>query len=477
MKVLFLASEAAPLVQVGGLADVAGVLPKALRAAGIDVRLALPFHAVMARGSLAPHRVGEVVVQHISGPQEAEIFTAELSGLPVTLVDGEPVRAVPTVYGAALESGRKYAFFSLAAMEACRALGWRPDVLHANDWHSASAVVWLKRYRHLDAFWQGVPSLLTIHNLAYMGAGAEDAMLEYHLPPSEDPLLPAWARGLPLPMGLAAADWLSTVSPSYAEEILTPQYGFGLEGFLGLRAERLAGILNGLDEEAWDPSTDAALPARYSSDTLDLRAENKRRLQVEVGLPANPTWPLLAMISRLDQQKGVDLALETLESALDDPWQFVLLGTGDPEIEQRALRFAERHADRVKLVPRFDAPLARRLYAGSDMVLIPSRYEPCGLTQMIAMRYGSVPLARATGGLRDTVRERARGKGNGVVFARAHVDDLKQALRRAFALFSDADRWRTLQRQGMSQDFSWRRSVGQYRRLYQRLVREGPRPA
>ena len=467
MRVQFLAVEAAPLAKVGGLGDVASELPPALIQLGVELRRFLPRYPFIESADLELHPVASVRVYG----RPAEVFAAEVNGIPTYLIDGEPIRTSREVYESPDRDGDKFTFFCLAALEACEAMGWAPDILHVNDWHTAPALLAMSDRRRSGGFWARTASLLTVHNLPYMGAGAEGALADYGIAPSEEPLLPSWSRRLPLPAGLAAADWLSTVSPGYADEIQTSEFGCGLEDYLASRGDRLVGILNGIDLKVWDPATDAALATRYTLGTLEARAANKRRLQQELGLPQLQEVPLLGMVTRLAHQKGVDLALLALQQLKGEAWQFVVLGTGETALEDAAVRFAGEHPDRVHAVRRFDGGLARLIYAGSDMLLLPSRYEPCGLAQMIAMRYGSVPVARATGGLRDTVPDyQPGGKGLGFVFGPPEPTAMAGALRRALAAFADRRRWAGLQRRGMRQDFSWTRSAEAYRRLYQRAL-------
>jgi starch synthase len=471
LKVLFLSAEATPLAKVGGLADVAGELPAALRALGIDVLLVTPLHPSSDATDVRIHRSVEFEVASVRGAVGSEGHLGEVRGQAVLLVDGAPVRAMSGVYGNAETNGEKFGFFSRAGLEACRALGWRPDVVHANDWHTAPAVYWLSAHRPGDGFWRDAATVLTIHNLGFMGVGSESSVLGYGLMPAEDPRLPDWARSLPLPLGLLTADWITTVSPSYAQEIQTADLGYGLEGLLKARADRLEGILNGIDPTLWNPATDPSLTARFSRETLEARKANQRALRDELGLPYDPGGALCAMVTRLDTQKGVDLALEALALLEDEPWQFVLLGTGDPDLEQEAQGFVRVHPTRARAILRFDPALSRRVYAGADILLVPSRYEPCGLSQMIAMRYGCIPVVRATGGLRDTVRDDEAGDGNGFVFEAASPDGLAGAMRRAMRALADRSRWRALQSRAMRADHSWRRSAEKYADLYRRAAR------
>jgi starch synthase len=503
LRVLFLSAEAEPLVKVGGLGDVAGSLPRALRRLGveaengstegpaIDVRLAIPNYGMIAlqrtarsgertlhaendgpdcesSGPSEPEPVGAFSVPHAGGAIRAEVFQVEAGGVPVYLIGGAPIPSSAPVYSlnTRLDSA-KFTFFSLAALELTRLLGWAPDVVHANDWHTAPAVYALRA--HPDPFFKHTATIMMVHNLPYMGDGG--ALGEFGLPPVAESPLPWWARDLPLPLGLLAADQIVAPSPTYAREILTPEFGSGLDAFLRYRSESVRGILNGIDTECWDPETDAAISARFSRGNLERRAADKAALLAELGLEAKPEAPLLVMITRLDTQKGVDLVPEALRQLDDLPWQAVILGTGLPDLEAQVSALQAEYPRRVRALIRFDPALSRRIYAGGDILLVPSRYEPCGLNQMIAMRYGCVPAAHAVGGLFDSIHDWDQSEeGTGFLFGEATPSALAGALRRAMLVYRDRDAWRELQRRGMLQDFSWDRSAQQYRELYQSLA-------
>ena len=477
LNVLFLAAEAAPLIKVGGLGDVAGSLPIALRAIPngklegrtLDVRLVIPYHAEVARKLPDPQPVASFLVQHPSGPIPTRAFITYVSEMPVYMIEGAPIGTESPVYsGDNYLDGLKYTFFSLAAVELARQLNWKPDILHANDWHTALSVFHLARCRlSRDPFFARTRSVLSIHNLPFMGAGAEHALDEFGIHPVRDMRLPDWARQFPLPLGLLAADRIVAVSPTYANEILTPEFGCGLQDFLNSRSSIVSGILNGLDQDAWDPSQDDALISKFSLDSLDLREDNKKGLLGEFNLPYDPKIPLIILISRMDPQKGVDLAVESLKDMAHLPWQAILLGTGDPILESACRSLQVQFPDRVRAAIRFDTRLSRRLYAGGDLLLMPSRYEPCGLAQMISMRYGCIPLARATGGLRDTVFEKSPDRpNNGFLFEEISTSGLNAALDRSLSHFPDRNFWRKFQTNGMQQDFSWEKSALDYAKLY-----------
>jgi starch synthase len=471
VKVLFLAAEASPLSKVGGLGDVAGELPLALGRLGLDVCTAVPLHASSDASQLTVERTLHLSIPRGENTIPVEVHIARSpDDARYWLVDAEPIRSAPTIYSDPAQDGEKFTLFCRAVLSACEGSGWIPQILHANDWHTVPSVLWARHLRSASPEWAAVRSVLTIHNLAYMGAGSEGALDAYAVPMPEAADLPGWSRRIPLPLGLVAADGLTTVSPSYAAEIRTAELGCGLDGVLSARDDRLQGILNGIDPAVWDPATDAHLAYRYSAGRPSGRTENKPSLQQELGLSQRPDVALLAMVTRMDFQKGVDLALQALPAMLDRPWQFVLLGTGDEALEAGARALAAAHPERVRVVQRFDAGLSRRIYAGSDLMLIPSRSEPCGLTQLIALRYGSIPVVRATGGLRDSITPFAGQSGTGFVFEAAEAGALEHALRQALSAFADSESWSNLQARAMAQDFGWDHSAAAYLDFYRRTI-------
>ncbi|MBN1439025.1 MAG: glycogen synthase [Anaerolineales bacterium] len=490
LKILFLAAEAAPLVKIGGLADVAGALPAELRRRGHDVRLVLPLHpALRARAAGWKPAVRPAVPARGSAMQ-ADVYQMELDGVPLYLVDGPPLRASESVYHS--DSGRdapKYVFFSLASLELARALDWKPDLVHANDWHTAAANLWLAGRGRQDRFFTDVGSVLSIHNLPYLGHNAGWALAQFGLgvPPPAPPAargaaepdaedrfgaLPDWAYSALLPLGIAAADMIVAVSRSYAEEILTPEFGAGLEDYLRAQRGRLTGIRNGIDTDLWNPAADPRLAERFDSGSLERRAANKTALQQKMGLDPEPAVPLIGIVSRLNEQKGIDLALSALECWCGRGNQAVILGAGDPRLEQQCRTFAARHRGRAAMEAGHHEDLAAWIYGGSDFFMIPSRYEPCGVTQMIAMRYGSLPVVRAVGGLKDTVLDLSHAEGTGLVFAEASAAAAGLALGRAEELFRQRERCAAARARGMAMDFSWSRSVEEYLTVYRRVLEQ-----
>jgi starch synthase len=480
IRVLFIASEAEPFVKIGGLGDVAGSLPRFLRALPpdvmggheLDVRLAIPHYRAIRTEDYELQSTFSFPVGTRHGPVQALVSTTHANGLPVYLIGGEPFQKRGPVYSFdAAEDGPKFAFFSAAVVELLRGLNESFHILHANDWHTAAAVYALAVRRSTDAALADTRTVLTIHNLPFLGIGTGAALQEYGLPPTTDDRLPEWARDVPLPLGLLSADRIVAVSPTYAREILTPEFGSGLDAFLRMRAGELRGILNGIDIAAWNPATDPDLPVNYDRDHLNRRARNAAALREELSLSNEPGIPLLAIISRMDRQKGIDLALTGLRRLIELPWQIVILGSGDPKIEEAARKLQSDFSQRVRAVPRFDSRLAHRLYGGADILLMPSRYEPCGLAQMIAMRYGCLPLARATGGLRDTIHDGPDYRENtGFLFRSASAEGFMEGLYRALDAFAHPSIWKRMQHNAMDQDFSWENSARQYAQIYMELV-------
>lgn len=471
INVLFLAAEADPFVKIGGLGDVAGSLPHALRAIGnVDIRLCLPFHGAIQRQAYDLYRVATFNIPHTTGNIRAEALRTEINGLPVYLIAGPPIPADAPVYSSDnLTDGHKFTFFSLAALELARQIDWKPDIIHANDWHTAPAIYALHSKR--DSFFLNAALLLGLHNLPYLGVGAGPALAGFGLQPARGSALPVWAQDMPLPLGLLGADHIVAASPSYAREILLPEHGSGLHEFLATRAQSISGILNGIDIQKWNPESDQDIKSNFSTELLHIRQENKKTLQDEFALESDPNHLLLVMISRLDPQKGVDLVPEAMHQISSLPWQLIILGTGAPSLENAVRNLEAEYPARVRAAIRFDSVLSHRMYAGADALLIPSRYEPCGLTQMIAMRYGCVPIARATGGLKDTIRDLDRSKkGSGFLFQQATATGLAAALRRAIQAYPDKIKWGALQMEGMKQDFSWKRFARQYIKLYKNLI-------
>jgi starch synthase len=475
LKVLFVSAEVEPFAKRGGLGDVAGSLPKALRRLGHDVRVVMPayrnievaLHSGQFGLQVAP---GQLMVPVRRHREAAGVLQSVLPGsdVPVYFIAERSLFDRGEVYGY-WDDPYRFAFFSRAALELTQALGWRPDLLHAHDWHSAPAVTWLATAGQADDWFRGLPSVFTIHNLAHQGTCSWD-VFDYLDVVSHGLVEETFGEVNFMARGIYHATMVNTVSPTYAQEIMTREGGAGLEGLLRYRSFDVHGILNGLDTEVWDPATDPNLAANFDLDSLERRAANKRALQARAGLPQRDDVPLVALISRLDWQKGLDISghvLHNLMNAYAGEAQFVGLGSGAPEYESMLAHLATYHQEKMAVFLDYMPDLAPLIYGGSDVFLMPSRFEPCGLGQMIAMRYGNLPVVRATGGLADTVEHGQTG----FTFQAYSADALWQTLAEAVHLYyNDRQRWRTMQENGMRSDFSWERSARSYEQLYRWAV-------
>lgn len=470
--VLFLAAEAEPFIKVGGLGDVAGALPQAIKQArpDIDIRLAIPYYGSLNLDSPVKP-VTDFVLPTSIGPETVRVFQTELGAVPVYLIAGDSIFPERPVYGTDFSlDAEKFIFFSLACLFLPEHIDWQIDVLHANDWHTAVALHKLALLSIKDERYKKIKSILTVHNLPYMGSQTESALEKFLIPPADNPALPPWARSLPLPMGLSAADMIVAVSPTYSREIMQPGFGCDLQDFLKTRNSKISGILNGIDYSIWDPSTDLLIVRQFSMASLSSRSENKRALQSELGLELESRTPLLASIGRIDEQKGIDLMIDSVKKHWNSDWQLVVLGTGSSTLESRLHDFQKGFPDKVRFANKFDLSLSHRIYAGADMLLMPSRYEPCGLAQMIAMRYGCIPVAAATGGLKDSIIDfnKKPASATGFLSSGGSAVSFSAQIGQAIHTFSNRSVWEKMQKNAMSMDFSWSQSAGKYIQLYEK---------
>lgn len=473
LQVAFITSEMAPFMKTGGLADVSAALPRALARLGHRVTVFLPRYARVAfpPGDFA----GAVHVPVDSVPRSAGFYRRALEdGLEVVFVEHPPFFDRPHPYGGHdhdYEDNRlRFAFLARASLEYLRSRGQRPDVFHAHDWQAGLVPVYLKAFYWDDPALHRSPTLFTIHNVAYQGNFGPDTLdvlgLPWHLG-AADALghngAISYMKG-----GIQFAEMISTVSPRYAREIQGAEMGYGLDATLRARSGDLVGILNGVDYGEWDPRHDRHIAAPYSAEDLSGKAACKRDLLDAVGLPADPDLPVVGIISRLVEQKGFDIVVDAWYDLLQRPLRMVVLGTGDPRLEQGFRALAERAPDRFAVRLAYDEALAHKIEAGSDLFLMPSRFEPCGLTQMYSLRYGTVPVVRATGGLYDTVEpwDAATGRGTGFRFDNPDGTGLMWAIDEALATMKDPAAWKTLMRNGMARDFSWERSAEAYVEAY-----------
>jgi len=476
LRILILSAEVAPFAKTGGLGDVAGALPKALAHLGHDVRVVMPAYQEQERaaregqGGFAA-MPGGLVVPMGPGAFATGILEAQLPGsdVPVYLVAESSLFDRPNIYGYD-DDPYRFAFLSRAALALTSALGWRPDVVHAHDWHAAPAVMWLATSGAGEDRFRGVATVLTIHNLAHQGRSSRRVLryLGVDAPPMIEES--GWDEVNFMARGIYHATAVNTVSPTYAREIMTPEGGNGLDGLLRARREDVYGILNGLDTAVWNPATDARLAATFDVAKPERRIENKLALQARLGLPQDEHVPVVAMVTRLDAQKGMEITahvVHLLLSGLAGEAQFVLLGTGATLYEDAFTHLASYHRRKMAAVLGFAPDLAPLIYGGSDIFLMPSLFEPCGLGQLIAMRYGSVPVVRATGGLADTVRD----GDTGFTFEPFTAEAFWIALQRALLVYhTDAAAWTRLRYNGMASNFSWEGSARGYEALYERAL-------
>lgn len=474
LKVLMAAAEAVPFVKTGGLADVMGSLPKQLRKRGIDVRLVLPKYSdIPGHYQQQFTKLAELTVSVGWRKQEFQVEVYQDEDLPVYFIDNQYYFSRPGLYGY-YDDGERFAFFAQAILAALPQLDFKPDILHCHDWHTAMAIVCLGAHYRNNVFYDSIRTVFTIHNLKYQGVFGSDILGELFSLGSEyftQAALEFHGAVNCLKGGLVFADALTTVSPTYAEEIQTSWFGEQLDGVLRTRCRDLYGILNGIDTDSYNPATDPALFVNYSWRSVTRKLKNKAKLQALLGLPVSESTPLIAIISRLVEPKGLDLVTGILTELLDLGIQLVVLGTGEEKYETMFRIAAHQRPQQVSANIFFDEELARRLYAASDLFLMPSRFEPCGIGQMLAMRYGSIPIVRQTGGLKDSVTpvSPASTDGCGFCFEHYNAHQLLGTVEQAVQLYDDAAAWKKLAQTAMRQDCSWRRSADLYCQLYQNL--------
>ena len=479
MKVLFVASEAAPFIKTGGLADVMGALPKALQALGVEPALVIPnYEGVGEEYKNVMETVFEGSVDLSWRNQYLGVKKLVQDGIPVYFIDNEYYFKRDKLYGYD-DDAERFAYFSKAALTMLHYIDFKPDVIHTNDWHTGLLGAYLKEDFMQDPYFQGMKNVYTIHNLKYQGVFGRNIV--------EDVL------GLPLHLlyngniendgdvnfmkaGMCYADFITTVSPSYAEEITYPYFGEGLEDYVALCAGKISGILNGLDEQEYNPETDPNIPVRFdASNVLVKKPLAKEALQRELGLTVNREIPVVGMITRLVEAKGLDLVMHIMDELMEEQVQLVVVGTGDEEYANALRELAWQHPGSVSVNILFNEGLARRVYAGADMFIMPSRYEACGLSQMIAMRYGTVPVVRETGGLKDSVINFDKyntPEGNGFSFANFNAHELLFTIKRGLTCFAEKPLWEKIVYNAMHSDNSWNRSAQAYADLYAKVTED-----
>ena len=488
-EIVFMASEMVPYCKTGGLADVIGALPEELARQGNNVTVIIPYYREVAEWAEKNKSVPPIVVDALPFFLPGYTQTAcvrkidDPSGMNILFIDYPSAFDREELY---TEGGQdyednltRYAIFCKAGIEACKALAIRPDILHANDWQAAMAPVYLKTHYGQDPFFENTSSILTIHNLGYQGRFSGDKFQGLDLPWElfNPEGLEYFGQVNILKGGIIFADSVTTVSPTYAKEIQTPEFGAGMDGLLASRSDKLVGILNGVDYSDWNPNTDKLIPVKYSKDNLDGKWQCRTQLRKEVGLP-DCKAPLIGMISRLAEQKGFEILLKALPRLMKLNLQIVILGTGDPRYHTELGKAAEKYPDKLAIKLTFSNELAHQIEAGCDMFLMPSRYEPCGLNQMYSLRYGTVPIVSSTGGLKDTVENVTparlkKGSATGFVMKAFSEGSLYSTVKKAVQLFSeDKKNWRKLIEASMSKDFGWTTQARQYTKLYSELSKE-----
>lgn len=482
MKIAFLASEVAPYAKTGGLADVAGALPKYLARAGHEVKVIMPlYRCVRATGLPLLKAAGDLAMDWYDGPAVFSVWEEPTGRATAYFIEKNDYFERDALYGTSAgdypDNGERFGFFSRAALETLKTLDFAPDILHVHDWQAALSLAYLKFVFGEDPFFRKTKSLFTIHNLAYQGLFEPEILGRIGLPKKlfHVEALEFFRKVSFLKAGLLYSTAINTVSPRYSREIQTPEFGCGLEGLLQMKSDALFGILNGADYSTWDPASDAALVKPYTAADLDGKAACRRDLLSAFGLPDDKKdLPVIGLVSRLAGQKGLDILVEALGGLFPLGVRLVILGTGEAPIEKALKDAVRRYPSFFGLRIAFDDTLARKIYAGSDMFLIPSRYEPCGLTQMYSLKYGTVPIVRATGGLDDSIQEfdPATGTGNGLKFQAAEAGALLGSIRKAVRIYGQKATWAKIVRNGMACDFSWERASSEYIALYRKILGE-----
>lgn len=472
MKVLYAASEAYPFAMSGGLADVAGALPKALRKRLVGCRVVMPLYSTI------PDELRENMnfITHITVPvawrrQYCGIFEAKVGGVIYYLLDNQYYFKRDSLYGY-YDDAERFAFFSRAVLEILPHINFKPDIIHCNDWQTAMTPVFLDRYYVHDPFYTDIKTVFTIHNIQYQGQYGSELLGDVLGLSGDDCRFVQYGDCVNLLKGaIECSDRVTTVSPTYAGEILTPEYSHGLDGILRERSFKLSGIINGIDTDVYNPETDPLIYENYSVETIEKKAVNKQKLQERMGLPQRADVPIIGMVSRLVGHKGLDLVKCVFEDMLRADIQVCILGSGEWEFETFFHEMAEKYPDKVGLKLGFIPELAHKIYAGADLFLMPSKSEPCGLSQLVALRYGTVPIVRETGGLNDTIKDSGDNKGNGFTFATYNAHDMLECVWRAIGSYADREGFNILRKRAMECDNSWGRSANEYIKLYKSIER------
>jgi starch synthase len=477
VKVLFAVSECVPFVKTGGLADVAGALPKELKKLGTEVHVMLPNYSLISdefKQSFQFKTSIEVPVGSMN--QYCGIYNMELDGITYHFIDNEYYFHRSSLYGQD-DDGERFSFFSKAVLECIPHLDFIPDVIHSHDWHTAMVNFLLKfQYRHQPMYAE-IKTVFTIHNLQFQGIFPFEKISELLRLDSQYfnmEQLEFYGDVNFMKGGIVSSDIVTTVSPTYKEEIQFPYFGERLDGLLRKHSDKLVGIVNGIDDSVYNPRVDRDIAVSYDLDTIEGKQENKKVLQKHFGLPEKESTPIIAMVTRLTSQKGLDLVMHVFHEIIQDDVQFILLGSGDHHFENFFNQMTREYPDKVKVYIGFNEALAHQIYAGADLFLMPSQFEPCGLGQLIALQYGTIPIVRETGGLNDTVQsyDESTHIGNGFSFKNLNAHDLLHTVRRALDFYHQNENWSVLIQNAMTQDYSWSQSAKKYNEIYEELFKD-----
>ena len=471
MKVLFASSEAYPFAMSGGLADVAGALPKALRKRFVGCRIILPLYGTISeelRNKMS--FVCSVTVPVSWRRQYCGVFEAHQDGVIYYFIDNQFYFKRDSLYGH-YDDAERFAFFSRAVLEVLPHIDFKPDIIHCNDWQTALIPVYLDAFYKGAEFYKDIKTVFTIHNIQYQGQYGGEILGDVLGLPEERRGIVEYGDCINFMKGaIQCADKVTTVSPTYANEILSPYYSHGLDGILKQFTYKTTGIVNGIDVDVYNPETDKLIYKNFSVEDISGKAVNKASLQKELGLPQNPDTPLIGIVTRLVKHKGIDLVKCVFEEIINQDVQFAILGSGEWEFETFFYEMSKKYPEKVGLKLGFNPTLAHRIYAGADMFLMPSQSEPCGLAQMVALRYGTIPIVRETGGLNDTIKDSHDGFGNGFTFKNYNAHDMKYTVMRALEGYKHKDGWSILRERAMKCDNSWKTSANAYLGLYKEIV-------
>ena len=471
MKVLFASSEAYPFAMSGGLADVAGALPKALRKRFVGCRVVLPLYGTISEEM----RQKMTFITSITVPvswrrQYCGIFEAHVDGVIYYLIDNQYYFKRDSLYGH-YDDAERFAFFSRAVLEMIPHIGFTPDVIHCNDWQTALIPVYLNAFYRYDERYKKIKTVFTIHNIQYQGKYGYELIGDVLGLPEGYSRVVEYDNCINfMKGGIQEADRVTTVSPTYAKEILDPYYSHGLDGILKDLSDKVSGIVNGIDTEVYNPETDENIFANFSAEEMDKKVLNKTELQKELSLPVREDVPVIGIVTRLVKHKGLDLVKHVFEDILKADVQFMILGSGEWEFESFFNEMAQKYPQKVAFKMGFIPALARKIYAGADIFLMPSQSEPCGLAQMVALRYGTIPIVRETGGLADTIKDSGDNEGNGFTFKSYNAHDMLETVWRALQGYSNKQGFATLKKRAMECDNSWGKSAGEYIKLYKQIL-------